>query len=165
MPLVRLRVARGILSSLAVIVFACTSVRAPQVLHQQYQWVATYPLGPFSPGESLHVVWTPRPVQAGASDPYEVRFCIGVFGSYGSVETLKKDQELAGTGRPECPIASAVVGSEVLRTRSDEGRQLEAYLTLPNQPGLYNVLQIVISASPPSYSATTGAGIIEIRGR
>jgi hypothetical protein len=161
---VRLQVARGIVWSLAVIVFACTSVPAPQVLHQQYQWVATYPLGPFSPGESLHVVWTPRPVQASASDPYEVRLCVGVFGSYGSVETLKKE-ESASTGKPECPIASAVVGSEVLRTRSDEGRQLEAYLTLPNQPGLYNVRQIVISGSPPSYSATSGAGIIEIRGR
>jgi hypothetical protein len=110
-------------------------------------------------------MWTPRPVQASASDPYEVRLCVGVFGSYGSVETLKKDQESASTGKPECPIASAVVGSEMFRTRSDEGRQFEAYLTLPTQPGFYNVRQIVVSGIAPNYSATTAAGIIEIRGR
>jgi hypothetical protein len=50
-------------------------------------------------------------------------------------------------------------------TRSDEGRQFDAYLTLPNQPGFYNVRQIAISGREPSYSATAGAGIIEIRGR
>jgi hypothetical protein len=88
-----------------------------------------------------------------------------VFGSYGSVETLKNDQQSAAAGKPECPIASAVVGSEMFSTRSDEGRQFDTYLTLPNQPGFYNVRQIAISGREPSYSATAGAGIIEIRGR
>jgi hypothetical protein len=100
-----------------------------------------------------------RPATADA--PYDVRLCVGVYGAYASVESLK--QASGNIGKLECPAAGATVGSDVLRTRSDDGRKLELDLTLPNQPGFYDVRQIAVSGSEPSSSYIAAAGIIQIR--
>ena len=155
---------RGLIWSLAVVVLACTSTpSSPPVQHAQYQYVATYPLGPFNPGDSLHIVWTPRLVQTSTAAPYDIRLCVGVFGPYGSVESLK--QASSSGAKVDCPVASAAVATEVLRAQSGESIRMEATLKLPSQPGFYDVREVAISGSDPARSATSAAGIIESRGR
>jgi len=123
--------------------------------------VATYSLGPFNPGDSLRIVWTPRLVQTSSAAPYDIRLCVGVFGPYGNVESLKQ----ASSTSADCPVASATVGTEVLRAQSGEGSQMEATLKLPSQPGFYDVREVTINGVGPARSAMSAAGIIEVRSR
>lgn len=150
--------------SLVVTVLACTSTpSSPPVQHAQYQYAASYPLGPFNPGDPLRIVWTPRLVQPSSAAPYDIRLCVGVFGPYGSIESLK--QASSSGAKVDCPIASAAVATDVLRAQSSDGTPMEAILKLPSQPGFYDVRQVAIGGNDPARSATSAAGIIEIRSR
>ncbi len=156
---------RGLIWSLALTVLACTSTpSSPPVLHAQYQYLATYPLGPFNPGDSLRIVWTPRLVQTSSAAPYDIRLCVGVFGPYGNVESLKQASSTSAA-KVDCPVASAAVATEVLRAQSGESSQMEATLKLPSQPGFYDVREVTINGVDPARSAMSAAGIIEVRSR
>lgn len=126
--------------------------------------MATYPLGPFNPGDSLRIVWTPRLVQSSSAAPYDIRLCVGVFGPYGNVESLKQASSTSAA-KVDCPVASAAVATEVLRAQSGESSQMEATLKLPSQPGFYDVWQVTINGVDPARSAMSAAGIIEVRSR
>ena len=102
-------------------------------------------------------------MQPSSAAPYDIRLCVGVFGPYGSIESLK--QASSSGAKVDCPIASAAVATDVLRAQSSDGTPMEATLTLPSQPGFYDVRQVAISGNDPARSATSAAGIIEIRGR
>jgi len=142
----------------------CSIAPAPQVLHPEYRYVASNPRGPFTPGATVHVVWTPELVRTGSAEPYDVRLCIGVFGSFVSPGALKESGSRSGGTRPDCPATGSVVSSGVLRTRSDTGNSLSADLVLPRANGFYDVRQIAINGVEPTYSAMSAGGVIEIRG-
>ena len=146
-----------------VSVAGCSAARAPQVLHPQYRYVASYPPGPFTAGAAFHVDWTPELVRTDSAEPYDVRLCIGVFGSFENASALKEAGSRSGGMRPDCPPAGAVVSSGVLTTRSDTGTPLGADLVLPRGNGFYDVRQIAINGVVPTYSATSAGGVIEIR--
>ena len=149
----------------AILVSACSAVPAPpQVLHSQYRYVAHYAPGPFAAGAAFHVDWIPELVRTDPSEPYEVRLCIGVFGSFANASALKEAGSRASAARPDCPPAGAAVSSAVLRTRSDTGDRLGADLVLPHVSGFYDVREIAINGVEPTYSATSAGGAIEIRG-
>jgi len=126
--------------------------------------MAHYAPGPFTPGAAFHVDWIPELVRTDPSEPYEIRLCIGVFGSFDNASALKEAGSRAGGEEPECPPAGAAVASGVLRTRSDTGDRLGADLVLPRVSGFYDVREIAISGVEPTYSATSASGAIEIRG-
>lgn len=147
-----------------VSVVACSAAPAPQVLHPQYRYVASYAPGPFTAGAAFRVVWTPELVRTDSAEPYDVRLCIGVFGSFENASALKESGSRSSGTRPDCPPTGAVVSSGVLRTRSDTGNSLGADLVLPPVNGFYDVRQIAINGVEPTYSATSSGGVIEIRG-
>jgi hypothetical protein len=148
-----------------VSVAGCSAAPAPpQVLHPQYRYLASYAPGPFMAGASFHVVWTPELVRTDSAEPYDVRLCLGVFGSFENPSALKEAGSRSGGTRPDCPPAGAAVSSRVLRTRSDAGNPLGADLVLPRANGFYDVRQIAINGVEPTYSATSSGGVIEIRG-
>ena len=150
---------------IVIMVSACSAVPAPpQVRHSEYRYMAHYAPGPFTPGAALHVDWIPELVRTDPSAPYDIRLCIGVFGSFESASALTEAGSRAGGTRPECPPAGAAVSSGVLRTRSDTGDRLGADLVLPRVSGFYDVREIAISGLEPTYSATSASGAIEIRG-
>jgi hypothetical protein len=154
---------------LAVILFfvtitGCSAAPAPQVLHREYRYLASYAPGPFTPGAVLHVVWTPELVRTDSAESYDVRLCVGVFGSFENPSALKESASRSSGARPDCPPTDAVVSSAALRTRSDTGNSLSADLVLPRGNGFYDVRQIAINGVEPTYSATSAGGIIEIRG-
>ena len=101
-------------------------------------------------------------VQTTTAATYGILMCVGVFGPYGNIESLKQASTTAA--KADCPVASAAVASDVLQARSTEGTPMQATLALPSQPGFYNVWQVVISGDDPSRSAMSAAGIIEVRG-
>ena len=153
----------------AVILFfvsiaGCSAAPTPQVLHPEYRYVASYASGPVTAGAALHLVWTPELIRTDSAEPYDVRLCIGVFGSFENASALKESASRSSGTRPDCPPAGAVVSSGVLRTRSDTGNSLGADLVLPAVNGFYDVRQIAINGVEPTYSATSAGGIIEIRG-
>ena len=147
-----------------VSVAGCSASAAPQVLHPEYRYVASYPPGPFTLGAAFHVVWRPELVRTDSAEPYDVRLCIGVFGSFDNVSALKESGSRSGGARPDCPATGAVVSSGVFRTRSDTGNALDADLVLPRGSGFYDVRQVAISGVEPTYSAVSAGGVIEIRG-
>ena len=150
---------------IVILMTACSAVPAPpQVLHSQYRYVAHYAPGPFAAGAPFHVDWIPELVRTDSSEPYEVRLCIGVFGSFENASALKEAGSRASAARPNCPPAGAAVSSGVLRTRSDTGDRLGADLVLPRSSGFYEVREIAINGVEPTYSATSASGAIEIRG-
>ena len=126
--------------------------------------MAHYAPGPFTPGAAFHVDWIPELVRTDPSEPYEIRLCIGVFGSFDNASALKEAGSRAGAARPDCPPAGAIVSSGLLRTRSDTGNSLGADLVLPHVSGFYDVREIAINGVEPTYSATSGGRAIEIRG-
>src|SRR5258706_9912982 len=143
----------------------CSAAPAPpQVLHPQYRYMATYAPGPFTPGAPFHVQWTPELIRTDATEPYDIRLCVGVFGSFESASALKEAGSRACGARPDCPAAGAAVSSGVLRTRSDTGNALGADLVLPVGTGLYEVRQIIVNGVEPTYSAISAGGVIEVRG-
>lgn len=154
---------------LAVILFfvsasGCSAAPAPQVLHPQYRYVASYPPGPFTAGAAFHVEWIPELVRTDSAEPYDVRLCIGLFGSFENASALKESGSRSSGTRPDCPPAGAVLSSGVLRTRSDTGNSFRADLVLPGVNGFYDVRQIAINGVEPTYSASSSGGVIEIRG-
>lgn len=151
-------------TSLIVSAVACSAPPPPQVLHPQYRYVTSYPLGPFTPGGAFHVDWIPELIRTDSAEPYDVRLCIGVFGPFDNASTLKESGSRSSGTRPDCPPPGAVVSSVALRTRSDSGKPLAADLVLPRVSGLYDVRQIAINGVQPTYSATSAGGVIEIRG-
>jgi hypothetical protein len=146
----------------ALLAASCVSAATPPPPAAQYQYVATYALGPFSPGDSLRIVWTPRLVPTSNAAPVDIRLCVGVFGPFGSIESLKQASS-SGVQQVDCPVAAAVVATDVLRAKSGESSQMEATLKLPSQPGFYDVRQVAISGAEPTRTTTSAAGIIEIR--
>src|ERR1700730_17401112 len=120
-----------------VSVAGCSAAPAPQVLHPQYRYVVSYAPGPFTSGTTFHVDWTPELVRTDSAEPYDVRLCIGVFGSFENASALKEAGSRSSGTRPDCPPAGAVVSSGVLRTRSETGKALAADLVLPAGAGLY----------------------------
>ena len=148
-----------------ILVSACsTAAPPPQVLHSQYRYMAHYAPGPFAAGAAFHVDWIPELVRTDSSEPYDIRLCIGVFGSFENASALKEAGSRAGGARPECPQAGAAVSSGMLRTRSDTGDRLGADLVLPRVNGFYEVREVAISGVEPTYSAISASGAIEIRG-
>jgi hypothetical protein len=142
----------------------CSVAAAPQVLHSEYRYVPGYAPGPFTAGAALHVVWTPELIRSASTEPYDVRLCIGLYGSFENPSALKEAASRSSAARPDCPPTGAVVSSGVLRTRSDTGHALGADLVLPREYGFYDVRQIAINGVEPTYSATSAGGVIEIRG-
>jgi len=138
-----------------VSVAGCSVAPAPQVLHPQYRYVASYAPGPFAPGAAFHVDWTPELIRTDSGEPYDVRLCIGVFGPFENASALKESGSRSSGTRPDCPPAGAVVSSGALRTRSDTGKPLAADLVLPRASGLYDMRQIVVNRVEPTYSATS----------
>lgn len=147
-----------------VSVAGCSAAPGPQVLHPQYRYVPSYAPGPYTVGAAFHVVWTPELIRTDSAEPYDVRLCIGLFGSFENVSALKESGSRSGSTRPDCPPTGAVVSSGVLRTRSDTGNSLAADLVLPRVSGFYDVRQIAINGVEPTYSATSAGGVIEIPG-
>jgi hypothetical protein len=147
-----------------VSVAGCSAAPAPRVLHPEYRYVASYAPGPFTPGATFHVVWIPGLVRTDSAEPYDVRLCIGVFGSFENPSALKEAGSRSSGTRPDCPPAGAAVSSGVLRTRSDSGNPLSADLVLPRVNGFYDVREIAINGVEPTYSATSSGGVIGIRG-
>ena len=147
-----------------VSVAGCSVAAAPQVLHPQYRYVASYAPGPFAPGAAFHVDWTPELIRTDSGEPYDVRLCIGVFGPFENASALKESGSRSSGTRPDCPPTGAVVSSGALRTRSDTGKPLAADLVLPRGSGLYDLRQIVVNGVEPTYSATSAGGVIEVRG-
>jgi len=126
--------------------------------------MASYAPGPFTPGAAFHVAWIPELVRTDAAEPYDVRVCIGVFGSFEDAGALKEAGSRTSGTRPDCPPSGAVVSSGVLRTRSDVGNPFDVDLVLPRANGFYEVRQIAINGVAPTYSAMSAGGVIEIRG-
>lgn len=126
-----------------------------------YQRIATHSLGPFSAGDAFHVTWTAKQVQSSASDLYEVRLCVGLFGPYPSVEVLKQSHATTA----ECPMQGAVVVSETMQVRSDDDRAMAMDIKLPNAPGFYDVVQVQLFGSGAKANSQGAAGIIEVRAR
>jgi hypothetical protein len=149
---------------LFVTAVTCSAAPAPQVLHAQYRYVASYAPGPFAPGAAFHVDWTPELIRTDSAEPYDVRLCVGVFGPFENVLALKESGSRSSGTRPDCPPTGAVVSSEALRTRSDTGKRLAADLVLPRGSGFYDVRQIAVNGVEPTYSATSAGGVIEVRG-
>jgi len=147
-----------------VSVAGCSVARAPQVLHREYRYVASYASGPFAPGAAFHVDWTPELIRTDSGEPYDVRLCIGAFGPFENASALNESGSRSSGTRPDCPPAGAVVSSGALRTRSDTGKPLAADLVLPRGSGLYDLRQIVVNGVEPTYSATSAGGVIEVRG-
>ena len=147
-----------------VSVAGCSVAPAPQVLHPQYRYVASYAPGPFAPGAAFHVDWTPELIRTDSGDPYDVRLCIAVFGPFENASALKESGSRSSGTRPDCPPAGAVVSSGALRTRSDTGKPLAADLVLPRGSGLYDLREIVVNGVEPTSSATSAGGVIEVRG-
>jgi hypothetical protein len=90
---------------------ACSGAPAPQVLHPQYRYAASYAPGPFAPGAAFHVDWTPELIRTDSAEPYEVRLCIGVLGPFESASALKESGSRSSGTRPDCPPTGAVVSS------------------------------------------------------
>jgi hypothetical protein len=156
----RILVAATVLAS-----FACSSAApAPKALHPEYRYVVRYAPGPFAAGAPFHVEWIPELVRTNSAEPYDLRVCIGVFGSFEDAGALKEAGSRAGGSRPDCPQAGAAVASGMLRTRSDLGNPLAVDLVLPRANGFYEVRQIAINGVEPTYSAMSAGGVIEIRG-
>lgn len=150
---------------IVVLAVACDGQQYPErVYHQrvEYQRFATYPLGPFSAGDAFHITWTPKQVQSTTSEPYGLRLCVGIFGPYPSVETLKQSHDTTGD---ECPPTGAVVMSEMMQVRSDDDRPVATDLKLPSASGFYDVRQIAIFGTGAKANRQAAAGIIEIRAR
>ena len=148
-----------------ILVGACSAVPPPpQVLHSQYRYLAHYASGPFTAGAVIHVDWIPELVRTDPSEPYDVRLCIGVFGSFENASALKEAGSRASGARPDCPQVGAAVSSGVLRTRSDTGDRLGADLVLPYVIGFYDVREVAINGVEPTYSATSAGRAVEIRG-
>jgi hypothetical protein len=157
----RILVAAAVLAS-----FACSSAApAPKALHPEYRYVVSYAPGPFTAGAAFHVQWIPELIRTDTAEPYDIRVCIGVFGSFEDAGALKEAGSRAGGSRPDCPQAGAAVASGMLRTRSDLGNPLGVDLVLPLVNGFYEVRQIAINGVEPTYSAMSAGGVIEIRGR
>jgi hypothetical protein len=72
-----------------VSVAGCSAAPAPPVLHPEYRYVASYAPGPFTAGAAFHVVWIPELVRTDSAELYDVRLCIGVFGSFESQTVLQ----------------------------------------------------------------------------
>ena len=141
----------------------CSAAPGPQVRHPEYRYVVSYAPGPFTAGAAFHVEWIPELVRTDTAEPYDIRVCIGVFGSFENAGALKEAGSRAGGSRPDCPQAGAAVASGMLRTRSDQGNPLGVDLVLPRANGFYEVRQIAINGVEPTYSAMSAGGIIEIR--
>jgi hypothetical protein len=154
-----------IAAAAALSLVTCAPAAPPDatIEHPQYRYVPTYPTGPLSPGDSFHVVWTPHLVRLDPADPYEIRLCVGLYGSFADPGALKETMARSSITRPDCPPNGAVVSSGVLQTRSDSGTPLSADLVLPRATGFYDVRQIEISGVAPTYSVTASSGVIEIR--
>ena len=142
---------------------ACAPAASPQVLHPEFRYTASYAHGPVGPGEPLHVVWTAERFRTSSTELYDIRLCVGVFGSFESAESLKRSSPSAA--RADCPPAGALVASETMRARSDVASAFELDLVLPRELGFYDVRQIVISGDDRAHNATSAGGIIEIRTR
>jgi len=159
-----LRSALVVILAFAGVAGCSAATPAPRVLYPEYRYVVTYAHGPFTAGAAFHVEWTPELVRTDSAEPYEVRLCVGVFGSFASAAALKEAGSRSSGTRPDCPPAGAVVSSEVLRTRSDAGNALAADLVLPAGTGFYEIRQISINGVEPTISTTSAGGVIEIRG-
>jgi hypothetical protein len=155
---------RALVALVAVSITACAAA-APEVkiTHPQYRYVPIFPAGPLPAGQPFHVTWTPQLVRMDAAEPYDVRLCIGLYGSFADPGALKEASSRSSATRPDCPPSGAVVSSGVLRTRSDSGAPLATDLVLPTAVGFYDVRQIEISGVDPAYSVTASGSLLEVR--
>lgn len=124
------------------------------------------PSGPIPAGTPLHVIWAPHVdpnFQTGVAD---MSLCFGVFGPWADAAAVKSfidGQHDAATAT--CPLAGAVVISDVIHTTSAAGERFVIDTAGPREPGFYDLQQVIVAKTDHGGSTTVLHRIVEARAR